>query len=284
MKLCAKLRERQSGAMTAKVVLPGLAMPPASGSSAAAAAARSAMLPGLAMQPASGSSAAAAAARSVAIELPDPLCPFPVGPYPVLDEKGARDLWQKTKRWIDTCRKDTSAEIYLKQWGITQQALDEWYNGQDNWRTQHDKSLAMTVLLRRKIMWLDTRQMVQRVRLLDPLNYANILRMDKAIIDNWYTGALTSHESTDILRATCNQSCTNGILWQDVKRLVEDMQTRLPQTYLQELQIDQKTLDDWKNGRLLSTLQSSEYMLTNKLRARIEKSLSRAQHLALPRA
>jgi len=94
-------------------------------------------------------------------------CPTPVAPHPALDERVARELWTKTKVWVNSCCINVLAEIYLRQWEVTQRALEEWYNGQDDWHDQHDKSLAMTVLLRRKIMWLHTRKMVQLVCLLD---------------------------------------------------------------------------------------------------------------------
>ena len=284
MKLFAAFWERRSGSVIQKVMLPGSPMQSASGSSAASTAAP-AMLPGRPMQSASGSGAAGTAAPPSAMihgatpQLPDPPCPFPVAPIPVLDAKGARELWEQTKRWVDNCRANISAEVYLKLWGVTQQELDEWYN---DWHGGHDKSLKMTVWLRRRVMWLDTRKLVQLVRLLDPDNYPETLRMSKIVIDGWYTGAITSHENTDFLRARCNQLGTDGILRDDVKRSVEDMQARLPATYLQELGIDADTLDAWKNGRPGRTLKLSGYALTNKLRFIIEKSLHNATRLALP--
>jgi len=106
--------------------------------------------------------------------------------------------------------------------------------------------------------------------------------MNKAKIDGWYTGAIPSNENTDFLRARCIQLSINGILWEDVKRSVEDMQVRLPGTYLHELKIDKGTLDAWKNGRSWKSPQTSGFALTNNLRARIATSLAQAERLALP--
>jgi len=158
-------------------------------------------------------------------------------------------------------------------WDISDETFTEWYRGPVDWNGQYTKSLNTTVWLRRRIMWLDTRKLVNLVRKLDPNSYAQTLQMSKIDVDNWCTGAVTSYENTDLLRLKCSELGTSGILRDDVRKSVEELQIRLPETYLQVLQVDAENLEAWKNGRRGTTAKLSGFILTNHLRLAIAKSL-----------
>ena len=212
-------------------------------------------------------------------QLTDRPCKYPVAPYPEFNETTARTLWVQTKKWVDQYVANLLPEVCMKNLKISQHDFDQWYHGNDDWQNQPEKSMATTVMMRRKIMWLDTRKYVNLVREIDAHTYYTHLRMDKKVLDSWYTGELPSDVTTDFLRSRCYQLSINGIIWMDTTRLVRIFHVQYPNTFLQDLKTDQATLDTWMSGA------NSTFHLTNEFRRNVltaTKRLGKLSAVPLP--
>ena len=161
---------------------------------------------------------------------------------PESQEEYARKLWQSTKTWADIS--DASEK---QEWNFDRQEFNNWHAG-------HDMSLATTTKIRQKIQLVHVKQFVGTVKELRRNSYWREMLIDKGTLDDWLAGTLISADITAQLIAQGKVLClSGGIVYEDVKRTVEMIRRRLPNTYLQDLHIDTQTLDAWISGETVTS-------------------------------